>query len=490
MSKFTRRQFLEDSLFASAAAAMAVATPRLGQAQEAKLVSTSVAERLNTAIIGTGGRGTGSHVGEFLDRKDCLITHVCDADERLANRAADRVERAGSPRPKVVLDMRRVFDDPSVHIISTATPNHWHALTSIWAMQAGKDVYVEKPASHNVTEGRRMVQVARATGRICQVGTQSRSAAGMRQAIKALQDGKIGEVKLARCLCYKPRSSIGPRGKYEVPSSVNFDLWTGPAPLKDLTRPKLHYDWHWQWDYGNGDIGNQGVHEMDRARWGLNLDRLSNAVLAYGGRFGYEDAGETANTQVAIHDFGDKTIVFEVRGLETDSYKGAKVGVIYYGSEGYMVSGGYSGGTFFDLQGKKLESFGQGGDEHHFANFLDAVRSRRHEDLTADVLEGHLSAALCHLSNISYRLGEKVSPEEARDRLAHFTNGDKAGETFERFASHLADNKVKLADTGLQFGPPLSFDPAQEKFKDSAEANALLTREYREPFVVPKDVSA
>ncbi len=265
---------------------------------------------------------------------------------------------------------------------------------------------MEKPVSHNVSEGRRIVEAARKYKKICQTGTQSRSAKGMQEAMKFLHDGKIGQVKVARGLCYKRRPSIGPKGAYPVPAEVNYDLWSGPAPLVELTRPKFHYDWHMQTLYGNGDLGNQGIHQMDIARWGLGVNQVSNSVLCYGGRLGYEDAGDAANTQVAIHDYGDKSLVFEVRGLETKDYRGAKVGNIFEGTNGYLMMSSYEAGLAFDKDGNQIAKFIGGGD--HFGNFIDAVRSRKSEDLNADILEGHLSSALCHLGNISYYLGTKV----------------------------------------------------------------------------------
>jgi hypothetical protein len=292
-------------------------------------------------------------------------------------------------------------------------------------------------------------------------------------------------VKLARGLCYKGRGSIGARGTYDVPASVNFDVWCGPAPLHPLTRPKFHYDWHWQWDYGNGDLGNQGIHQMDIARWGLGVNDIGNGVVSYGGRFGYEDAGETANTQVSIHDYGDKTLVFEVRGLKTDSLKDAKVGVIFYGSQGYVVLTSYDTGAAFDLDGKQIASFKEGGD--HYGNFIGAVRSRKKEDLHAEILEGHLSSALCHLGNISYRLGEQVSAADAKQRLASSKVKAEALETFERFTKHLDDNNVDMAKTMIQFGAQLAIDPKSETFTGpkSDKANPMLSRDYRKGFEVP-----
>ncbi len=486
-SAISRRRFLEDSILATTAsmtagamtAAAATAAGRTVLADEPQ--STSPNEKLSVAVIGVRGRGS-SHVEAFSGRSDTEVTYICDADENPGRkRAKDAASRQGR-EPKFVSDMREIFDDKSVDIISTATPNHWHALCSIWAMQAGKDVYVEKPVSHNVSEGRRMVEAARKYGRICQTGTQSRSNAGMIAAIEYLHSGKLGEIKLARALCYKLRPSIGPKGDYPVPASVNYDLWLGPAPTKSppLTRRSLHYDWHWMWDYGNGDLGNQGIHQMDIARWGLGVDNLGQSVLSYGGRLGYEDAGETANTQVCIHDYGKQRLVFEVRGLQTPKLKGADVGNIFEGSDGYLVMTSYSGGVVFDPEGKTVTQFSGGGD--HFGNFLNAVRSRKVEDLSADILEGHLSSALCHLGNISYRLGESIPLAELKERLG---DDAEAQETLARFTEHLAANKVKLESTRVHFGARLAINPESESFVGNAQADQMLTREYRVPFVVP-----
>jgi len=477
----SRRQFLEDSMFAAAAAVAANSVGSVLAAEEKQ--SKSPNERLSVAVVGVNGRG-GSHLEAFSARKDTEVTYIVDVDDAVGQSKANYVaERQGGRKPKVVRDMRQAFDDKSVDLVSTATPNHWHALTSIWAMQAGKDMYVEKPVCHNVSEGRRIVETARAHKKICQTGTQSRSMAGMQAAMKFLHDGKLGEVKLAHGLCYKPRGSIGPKGHYTPPATVDYDLWLGPAPLAELTRPHFHYDWHWQWPYGNGDLGNQGIHQMDLARWGLGLTGLSKRVFSYGGRFGYEDAGEVANTQVVVHDYGDKTLVFEVRGLKTMPYKEAKVGVIFTGTNGFLVMATYEAGAAFDKHGNMLQQFTGGGD--HFDNFIKAVRSRNPKDLNADILEGHLSSSLCHLGNISYRLGEEVAPVEAEERVLSLKTNDNALATFERTVDHLLVNNVDPAKTRLRVGQQLAFDSDKEKFVENSPADAMLTRDYRAPYVVP-----
>lgn len=481
MSHFTRRRFLEDSLIAASAALALGNASGASAAEEATPENAGPNDRLSVAVIGSGGRG-GSHLSHFRNRKDAAVTYICDADVKNAERHVKAVEEKQGHRPKVVTDLREVFDDPNVDIVTTATPNHWHALVSIWAMQAGKDVYVEKPVSHNVSEGRRIVETARKHGRICQTGTQCRSMNGTIKAIEYVHGGKIGEVKIARGLCYKSRGSIGPRGYYPWPKTVDYNLWCGPSPLDPLTREKLHYDWHWQWAQGNGDLGNQGIHQMDLARWGLGVNAISDAVLSYGGRFGYEDAGEVANTQVVEHTYGDKKLIFEVRGLETDKFRGAGVGVVFHGTNGYVVLDSYDHGAAFDLDGKLVEEFSGGNDDKHYNNFVDAVRSRNYQELNADIEEGHLSSALCHLGNISMLCGDHLA---GADCDSYLSGQGADAETWGRFREHLTARGVDLAKTKVWCGTPLTLDPANETIQGNDKASAMLTREYRKPFVVP-----
>jgi predicted dehydrogenase len=482
----TRRQFLHEMLAATAAASAASRVTLAAESTSADGQSSSPNEKLGVAVIGVNGRGK-EHIRSWLGRKDVEIRYIVDPDEAVGGARTEEVakQQAKTQRkaPKFVRDLREALEDKAVDFVSIATPNHWHALAAIWAMQAGKDVYVEKPVSHNVSEGRRIVEAARKYNKICQTGTQSRSAKGMREAIAFVREGKIGDVSVARGTCYKRRASIGSRGVYAVPSEVNYDLWSGPAPLAELTRPKFHYDWHWQWLCGNGDLGNQGIHQMDIARWGLGVSAMPSSVVSYGGRWGYEDAGETANTQILSHDYGDKSLIFEVRGLATSDYRGAKIGVIFEGSEGYMVVGSYETAVAFDKSGKEVRKFSGGGD--HFGNFVDAVRSRKIEDLHADILEGHLSSALCHLGNISYRLGSTMTMAEAGDRVKQIKTHDNAVDTFTRMGEHLKANHLQLDKLPVQFGQLLNVDLGTESFIGSDAANAMLTREYRAPFVVP-----
>src|SRR5580692_9664820 len=351
MDIFSRREFLERSALLSAAAATLGSTS--ATLADTKPVATrGVNDKLRVAVVGVRGRGM-SHVGGFLGKNNCEITTVCDCDEAVIGSAMKAIEGKQGKAPAYEQDIRKVVENKDIDIISIATPNHWHALMAVWAMQNGKDVYVEKPATHNVREGAIMLATARKHQRICQVGTQSRSNTGMREAIAFLQSGKIGKVELAIGLCYKKRDSIGKvKEPTEPPKSMNYDLWCGPSPMVPVMRSKLHYDWHWVWGTGNGDLGNQGVHEMDKARWGLGKKTLPTNVLCVGGRFGYVDDGETANTQLALFDYLDSKLIFEVRGLETKDYKGAKVGNLWIGSEGSVVCPSYNSGVAYDRDGK------------------------------------------------------------------------------------------------------------------------------------------
>ncbi len=487
----SRREFLRDSSLLAASAALLGRAPLAAEeTKPAKKVGAN--DRIHVAVIGYRGRGLksingrgGAHIHGFADPKhipETVVAAICDVDSNGADDAIHYVEDRQHFRPKYVQDLRRIMDDKDIDVVTIATPNHWHALAAIWAIQAGKDVYVEKPVSHNVLEGRRIVDFARRHNRIVQTGTQSRSSTGTRELMEFLHAGKIGKVTLARALCYKRRPSIGekPKTPVPVPSGVDYDLWCGPAPVKPITRPSFHYDWHWQWDYGNGDLGNQGVHEMDRARWGLKKNALPNAVFSLGGRWGYEDAGETANTQLCLFDYGDSQLIFEVRGLATPKFQGAGVGVIFYGSDGYVVSDSYTGGTAFTKDGQIIREFK--GPEIHFANFIKAVQSRKVSDLNADIEEGHLSSALCHLGNISYRLGEAKTGTVAANDLKL----DKESEdSYTRMIEHLKANKLDPAALQFHLGRRLKIDPSAERFQGDAEADRMLTREYRKGFEVP-----
>ncbi len=489
MHPFDRREFLQRSAILSAAVAAGVGTGRATHAADAPAKAKGSAnDRLRVAVVGVHGRGM-SHVNGLANKNNCEVVTICDCDEGVIKNAMETVKKAQGEAPKYEKDIRKVLDDKSIDIVSIATPNHWHALAAVWAMQAGKQVYVEKPASHNVLEGALMLKASRKYDRICQVGTQSRSNPGMRAAIEYIHEGNIGKVSLAYGGCYKPRKSIGKvKEATEPPKTIDYDLWSGPSAILPVQRKSLHYDWHWIWAYGNGDFGNQGVHEADKARWGLNVPGLPQSVMTIGGRFGYDDDGETPNTELALYDYGTAQMIFEVRGLETKDYKGTKVGNIWFGDKGYVVCPNYAGGAAYTPDGVKVKDFSGGSDQHHFDNFVKAVRSGKHTDLNCDIAEGHLSAALCHLANISYRLGKETALDKASFEVCK--NVD-VSEALVRMKAHLADNKVEGSVQCL-VGPKLILDPKTEKFvggtENLAKANALLTREYRKGFNINEAV--
>ncbi len=495
MSRISRRRFLGQSVAAATAVVGAgYAAPHLALSQG----NVSPNEQLGVVVVGAGGRGLGSHGQQWAANKNTRILYFCDPDETVGNKACDAIAEKNGERPKFVTDMRAAFEDKNLVIMSSATTNHWHALSGIWGMQAGLHCYIEKPISHNVHEGQALIAAAKKYGKCVQTGSQCRSCPANIEANKFIREGGIGEVKFARGLCYKRRKSIGEKGVFEPPASVDYNLWSGPASLEPVTRKNFHYDWHWQRLYGNGDLGNQGPHQTDIARWHLGLDRFPNSVISYGGRLGYDierndpnyvDAGDTANTETSIFDYGDKCIVFEVRGLETPPYRGASIGVIVYGSKGYLVQKTYSESVAYDNDGNVIKEFKGGNDTGHFNNFLDAVKAGDPTLLTADARCGHLSAGMSHVGNISYYLGEnnKVSPGEAKRILEGIKSLDDNVETLGRMVTHLMSdtNKVDLRKTPVSLGPLLKMDPEKEVFLDNDAANAMLTREYRKDFVVP-----
>jgi predicted dehydrogenase len=388
------------------------------------------------------------------------VTTLCDADEKFINERAKPVTDTYGVAPKFEWDMRKVFDDKNIHVVSFATPNHWHALGTIWACQAGKHVYVEKPCDHNIFEGRKMIEASRKYNVRVQVGFQDRSDSYSIETMKLLHDGGIGEVYLARGLCYKPRDSFGIAKDSAPPASLHYDMWLGPAPWRQYNEKRGHYNWHWFWDTGNGDTGNQAPHQFDAARWGLNKNEHPVSVYAAGGIYGIdpkECAQETPNTLSCTFKYSDgKMLEFETRGRYTNNESGIGVGVgnIFYGTEGYLETTGDHWNAFrkrekVPFAGSKKEAASKEPEKtitgpsarDHCSNLLDAIRSGKDSDLNCDIIEGHFSCALPHMANISYRLGRE-----------------------------------------------LKFNGATEKFVNDSEADAMLKRVYRKPYIVPDKV--
>ena len=471
----TRRQFLKR---AAAVAAAAVGLPLVAGSR-----AWGAADEIRMAVIGCGVRG-GYHIGAFGGQKGVRIVAVCDPDRERAQAAARAVESKFNYKPDEVADVRRLMERKDLDAVSVATMQYWHALPVIWDCQTGRHVYVEKPLAHFIWEGRQMVSAARQHNRLVQVGTQARSRQTDRQAMEFIKSGQLGKIQYIVCFANKPRTSIGKRAEpLPIPDTVDYELWCGPARKEPIYRDRLQYDCSFTWNMGDGESCNQGVHEIDVARWLLGETGLPRRVMSLGGRFVFNDAGDVPNTQIAYYDFASAPILYEVHNMR--AAKGSKAMPSFRGSgvdTCVQCEGGYAmmhAGLVMDNQGKKVKQFTSG--EDHAANFIRALRSGKREDLAADVLEGHLSTNLCHAGNISYRLGRKASAAEARTQIG---NLPVFQEMLDRYLEHLKAHDVDPGESVL--GPWLECDPGNECFKDNPEANKLVKGFYREPFVVPE----
>jgi len=428
----------------------------LGSAVAAGLASRSQAaspnDTVRVACVGFRGRGR-DHIRAYSEMKNVEIAALCDIDESILNGQLAAVEKSSGKRPAGYTDLRKLLDDKSIDAVSIATPNHNHTLQTIWACQAGKDVYVEKPCSHNMFEARQIVVAAKKYNRMVQQGSQQRSGVG-RTVVKHIKDGLLGDVYMARGLCFKRRDTIGRKPVEPVPAGVHYDLWQGPAPEHAFTANRFHYNWHWFWAYGNGDLGNQGIHQIDMARWGLGV-KYPTKVSAMGGHFMFDDDQETPNTLTATFEFDGtpkKVLVFEVRHWLSNHEAGIgepkpgnTVGTTFYGSNGYLSMWDEDNHRYESWIGKEMAPGPGSADpklnDNHWGNFIEAVRSRKWSDLNAPIDEGAISTTLVHLANISYRLGRS-----------------------------------------------LHFDAASYSCVGDPEANRMFTRDYRKPFVVPEKV--
>ena len=502
MKTITRRKFLNRSMTAG----LALGMPRIVIGAEGSSGSPGPNDTVRVAVIGLGSTtavgGVGGRGHQLIPRvrevPGAKIVALCDVDQAHLDREAqpfkDRGEEVATYR-----DLRRVFDDKTIDAVVVALPNHWHALATILACQAGKDVYVEKPFSYNLWEGQQMVATARKYGRMVQVGTQSRSSTLLRQAFDYLRSGQIGSIRYVHALVYNPRNGIGTvNTPTPAPATVDYDLWCGPAPKTPLMRKQLHYEWHWFWATGNGEVGNNGIHVIDISRWALGQNRPAPRAMSIGGRFAFNDCGETANTQIALFDYQSAPLICEVRNVRASKAPDA-IGKFRNQNHGLVIDceGGYfagdaSGGALFDTHGKKIKDFPDDGgskglETSHLSNFLTAVRSRKAGDLAAEALQGHHSTACCHMANVSHRLGKQARPEAIRETIQA---SRELSDAFERCREYLRENEVNLDTTQAVLGPWVTFDPKQERFvnEHADQANALSRREYRQPFVVPKIV--
>jgi predicted dehydrogenase len=488
MARMTRRNFIKSSAATSAAFGLFTIA---GTKASGRVLGANDAIRVGVA--GINGRGQ-SHIKAFADElsdQNVQVTYLIDPDTRLFESRRSKVTSAGGNEPRCVPDIRTALDDKNLDAVSVATCNHWHSLITIWACQAGKDVYVEKPISHNVFEGRKCVEAAAKNGRVVQHGTQQRSSQGRAREIAAIQSGKYGKLLVSKGYCCKPRWSIGSRAPETPPGGFDFNIWLGPAPERPYQTNLVPYNWHWFWDTGNGDIGNQGVHEIDVARWAIKDSTLPKSVWSLGGRFAYQDDGQTPNTQMAVYDYGDTLLVFEVRGLVGNNQKGGlpnKVGNEFYTSDGLIRDGKFYPRGAGESAGEPVVgpevNVTPGGS---FGSFIRAIRSRKAQDVNANAETAHYSAALCHLGNISYRLGQQVPFNKASQSLG---DNKQVVETFNNLSENLKAVGLSLDETTYTLGSQLQFDPKSEKFTGagSEAANPMLTRNYRSPFVVPERV--
>lgn len=440
-NNLSRRNFLRKSASATLVAAVgstAIAAPTILQ-QGAKGAN----DRIRVSVFGVNGRGQ-NHINEFMKINNVEVVNLCDPDLEVLDKKKKEFKKQFNKDVAVEQDMFKVLEDKNIDIISLATPNHWHALQTVYACQAGKDVYVEKPATHNIAEGKKIIEASFKYNRIVQHGVQLRSAPAIREAVKHLEDGLIGNVYMARGLVFRWRPNIGVKPIEPVPAGLDYDMWCGPARMKPFSRNHVHYNWHWTFEYGNGDTGNQGIHETDLCMWGLGVDKLPETITSMGGKFLWDDSKEHPEVQTSLYHYPKekKIIQFEVRHWCTNLEDGAGVGNIFYGDKGYMVIRGYD--EYETFLGEKREpgpKNKKGGDHYHFENFIDAVRKRDRTIQNGPVESGHLSSSLAHLGSISCKL----------NRVLHFDNN-------------------------------------QEVFVGDEEANQYLTRKYRAPYLMPEKV--
>jgi predicted dehydrogenase len=447
--KSTRRSFLKTTAKGVLVAAVAPSVVK-GEIVVPEIIPQTAKganDRLRIAVCGINGRGQ-SHIEEIMglsEKANVEVACLVDPDRNVLQQRAATFEKKFGRKVMMQEDIRKMFEDKTIHAITIAMPNHWHALATIWACQAGKDVYVEKPGTHNIYEGKKMIEAAYKYNRIVQHGVQLRSSVAIREAVQHLRDGLIGRVYMSRGLVFRSRPDIGDQGISQTPPGLNYDLWCGPAPMRPFTRNLVHYNWHWHWNYGNGDVGNQGIHETDLCMWGLDVDTLPEHITSMGGKFLWDDCKEVPEIQTSIYHYPKekKIIQFEVRNWYTNNEDGAGVGNIFYGDKGYLVVNGY--GTYESFLGAKREK-GPARSERgeltlHFQNWFDAIRARDMTLQNGPVQTAHLASSLAHLGNISYRLG-------------------------------------------LQ----LQFDPVAERFigPGEEEANTMLSREYRAPYLLPE----
>ncbi|MFC7338295.1 Gfo/Idh/MocA family protein [Haloferula chungangensis] len=478
MNALPRRRFLQQSLFAAGSTLALV-----GRGMAAP------SEEIHAAVIGLGDRGK-LLATQAAAVPGLKITWLIDADE---SRAKEGLKIA--PGAKTGQDMRKALDDKEVDVVIIGTCNHWHCLAAIWACEAGKDVYVEKPLGHNLAEQRRLIEAAEHYNRIVQVGTQQRSDTVQDEIRRFLHEEKgLGEIQYIRANRYGLREPVAKsNGALKIPEGIDYNLWCGPAEKRELHRSRLHYDWHWDWNTGNGEMGNWGVHILDDVRNVGLADKvgLPKRLLVGGGRMLWDDAGETPNVHFAYYDSGSIPVLFDLSNLSikpgskaSPAYMGTRSGYTVH-CEGGRYSGGRGGGAAYDKDNKRIRKFSGNGGKGHMENFIDAVRERKRSILNADVVQGHYSSSWCELANVGYKVGGKYSRDAAMD-----VNQSKAewAELVDQANERLVLHGISLDDPGIALSPVMDLDSASERFTGDIgeKANAYLSRSYREGFELPK----
>ena len=493
MSQMNRRGFLKHSLAATAGSYVAMSSfghlvPSVRGAND----------EVRIAVAGIRSRG-GAHVSHFQKLPGVRVVALCDPDRQILEKGVEGYKRkykVDDSAIKGYADIRQVLDRKDVDALVIAAPNHWHSLMTVWACQAGKHVYVEKPVSHSIWEGRKMVEAARKYNRVVQAGTQHRSCPAVQEAARDVQAGRYGKVLWVHCSKLGARTSIGKVAEPQpVPEHIDYNLWAGPAPMSPVMRKSFHYDWHWQWNWGDGEMANWGIHYLDDVRHILGWTSVPTKMVAAGNRFAWDDNGETPNMHFALMDYDGLPFVIDIRNLPDPTRRGKNNGAVYLGSRGgnyiqceagsVRISRG--GGWSYDNDGKRVHQYKGNGGSGHAQNFIDAVRSGRREDLAAEIEVGHLGTAVCHQANIAWRVGAEATVDEVRESVK---SHEDALNTLKDMLEQLEGNSVDLAKQPFVLGPQLTYDSKQERFvgRNAEKANKCLTCSYREPFVIRDSV--
>jgi len=472
----TRRQFMQGTVAAGAALAA-------GPARSAIAAN----DQLNVGIIGLGTMGSG-HARSFPGLHGVHIAAISDADSQRMGETAKHLPNSVSHHQ----DFRRILDDAAIDAVVIATPNHWHAVMTIMACQAGKHVYVQKPVSHSIWEGRKMVQAARRYDRIVQAGTQHRSCPAVKEARADILAGAYGQPKWVHCSVLDTREPIGLVSEPQpVPDHIDYNLWVGPAPMTPVMRKSFHYDWHWQWNWGDGETGNWGPHYVDDLRNLLGWDDVPDNVIAAGNRFAWDDNGQTPNVHLALFEHRGVKVVLDIRNLPDPSGPGGPAGATYRDTRGgnyihceqAVIRLARGGGTAMGHDGELIKQYTGDGGGSHEPNFIDAIRAGDRTRLNCDIAEGHLSTAMCHQANIAFRIGHDASVEQVRE---NFKEHPDALDTLEDLIRQINGIGVDLAEQPFVLSPPLHFDRKTERFVGDLadDANRLVTGSHRPPFTV------